>query len=200
MAVHSYTTRIYDALGPAVHSEDPDRLWENWLDGVGHLLGRVDSIVADSDDGPGWSKLLDVDRAETEGLAWLASLVGVTLSEAGDAERRQAIRDRASQKRGIPQAIIAAAQRTLTGTQKVTLTERDGGNAYRLRVTTYAPETPDSAVTEAAIRAAKPAGLILSYAALTGQTWGNVLTRYATWQDVLNAHGTWQSLIDQAPL
>ena len=49
--------------------------------------------------------------------------------------------------------------------------------AYYLTVSTYRSQTPDPAATEAAIRAQKPGGIVLTYRSLDGQTYDQVRTQ-----------------------
>ena len=56
--------------------------------------------------------------------------------------------------------------------------------AYYVKVRTYASDTPDPAATLRALISQKPGGLVLDYAAITGQTYGDVKARYATYADV----------------
>lgn len=157
---HPTTDRLYDALGPGITHGDDGTL-RYFLDGPGHLLGEVDDIVRDSGVGPGWSREFDPEL--TSNPRWLAQFVGVRVPQsADDAAVRALIQARPAFRRGTPQSLIEAVAVTLTGTRTVLLAERDG-SAYALTVTTYTEETPDPAASEAAARAAKPAGLLLTY-------------------------------------
>ena len=69
------------------------------------MFEEVDTYVRDTDAGPGWSMLLDVDRIPNKGLAWLAQFVGVTLNDQlDDATQRQRIRETDGFRRGSPDA------------------------------------------------------------------------------------------------
>ncbi|MCW3040937.1 MAG: LamG domain protein jellyroll fold domain protein [Solirubrobacterales bacterium] len=126
-------------------------------------------FVRDSPAGPGYSSLLDLDRAPAGALGWLAMFAGVrTIPSLTDAQQRARIDATDGFQRGTPAAIIAAAQSHLTGTRRVSLFERDGGDPYALRVVTYAAETPSPAQTVADIVAAKPVGLMLTVQVLVG--------------------------------
>lgn len=157
---HPTTDRLYEALGPGITHGDDGSL-RLWLDGPGSLLGEVDEMVREDERGIGWAR--EFDPARTHNPRWLAQFVGVAAPQmADDDEVRALIVARPAFRRGTPQSLIEAVAVTLTGTRTVLLTERDGG-AYLLTVTTYDEETPDPAATEAAARAAKPAGLLLTY-------------------------------------
>lgn len=51
---------------------------------IADALQWTDSLVRDSDDGVGWSAVMDLDRIPDEGLPWIAQLVGVdTIDKTG---------------------------------------------------------------------------------------------------------------------
>lgn len=146
---------------------------------VAEQLAPMDAVASvDTLDRPGWWSLLDVDEAPADALLWLAQLVGAVCPDGlSEADERMCIRDANGRKRGTPGAMRTAVQATLTGSRQVLITERFGG-AYRLKVQTYASETPDQAATLAAIISQKPAGLVLTYEVLQGATWDQAL---GTW-------------------
>lgn len=158
-----FTRRWYAAHGRA-HTgpdADPQGVYLTLLDSVGRQIDQVDELVRDSDSGPGWSALLDPDRTPVP--AYLAQFVGVRIpGGVTDAQARALVVAQPATRRGTVQALEAAAQTTLTGSRYVEVIERDGG-AYRITVRTYDTETPDRAVTEAALQDAKPAGLVLTH-------------------------------------
>jgi len=157
------TTKLFDAIGPGITTGDDGTLLA-WLDGPGALLGEVDDVVRDTDL-PGWAA--ELDYARTHRTRWTAQFVGVEIPDGtGDAAARLLIRDQPSTRRGTVAAIRGAAQATLTGAKYVNVIERDT-SAYTFRVQTFTTETPDAAATEAAIRAQKPAGLILTYESIS---------------------------------
>lgn len=158
---HPTTDALYEAIGPGITDDDPDRIWLAWLDGPGSLLGEVDDVVRDNDELPGWAAELTSDL--THRPRWTGQFLGVQVPEGmDDAAARALIRDRPAFRRGTVPALIAAAQTTLTGSRYVNVVERDG-SAYRLRVQTFDDETPDPAATEAALRGQKPGSLLLTY-------------------------------------
>jgi hypothetical protein len=126
---------------------------------------------------------MDVNRCPTEALGWLAQFAGVRLLPgATDAQSRQRIQSTDGFRRGTVAAMTAAAQRTLTGTKTVGITERYTGDPYQLQVTTFAAETPDTVATYNALLAAKPAGLLLTYSTgATGQTYAILNTKVASY-------------------
>jgi hypothetical protein len=185
----------YAALGPLT-AEDEDTDWPllRFVAAVTLALEEIDDLVRDSGDGPGWSAIVDIDRAPADALAWLGQLVGVSpdasLSDSGQRER---IRDVSGFRRGSRGALEAAAKRHLTGTRTVNIRERDT-SAYHLTVTTYLGETPDEDKTEAAIRAQKPAGLVLVYVVSSGATYGTLETTGMTYRQLRATYPTYEHM------
>lgn len=156
---HPTTDLLYEAIGPAITRGD-DGTFLDWLDGAGSLLGEVDDVVRDTDL-PGWAAELTYDR--THRPRWTGQFLGVQIpAGADDLAARDLIRDHPAIRRGTVAALVAAAQTTLTGSRYVNVIERDG-SPYQLRVQVFIEETPDPAATEAALRAQKPAGLVLVF-------------------------------------
>jgi hypothetical protein len=150
------------------------------LAGMGAAFGPVHDLVRDTDDGPGWSALLDPARCPEWALPWLAQLAGVTLTpDAPATQWREEITSPPAFQRGTPQAIVDATRRTLTGDQRVTLYERDGG-PWQITVITYTSETPDAAAAEAAARSQKPAGLLMTFRVDPGWSVGQLEDTYST--------------------
>lgn len=185
--VHPTTELLYGSLGGAFTDRDDEHGWAllSWLDGHGHLLGAVDDLVRDSDDGVGWSVLFDIDRVPDAFLPWLAQAVGVRLSRGITAtQQRDEIRAAAYRRRGTPAAIEQSARVFLTGSQRVDIYEREG-SAYRFRVRVYAAEfTDDEAALTAAVQRAKPAGLVATVEVVSGATYGDLDTMHGTYGDM----------------
>lgn len=138
------TERLYDGLGPwaEVDGEDTDWATLKLAASIGDEQEVIDSITRDTDDGPGWSVVMDVDRTPAEFLGWIAQFGGVELLFGLDDEsQRIRVKGTAGFKRGSLGAVKQAAAQFLTGTRRVEVYERDG-SPYRLRVRTYASETP----------------------------------------------------------
>lgn len=188
----SVADRVLAALGPGLASRAGDLL-RPFIEGLTSGLDDVDDLVSGDD---GWSRAFDLD--ETDQPGWLGQLAGVTPSGGSVEQQRAAVRSR-GYARGTVTAIKAAAAATLTGTKRVTVTERADGQAYRLEITTYASETPDKTVTEAAIRAVKPAGLILTYDAPLGQTYRDVQARSQTYQQIKDSGLTYDQFRKVVP-
>lgn len=171
---HPTTELLYEAIGLGITQQDDGTLLA-WLDGAGSLLGEVDDVVRDSATAPGWAAELTADGSHRP--RWTAQFLGVQVpGDATDATARELIATRPSFRRGTVGALSASAAMLLTGSRYVGVRERDG-SPYRVTVTTYTTETSDATVVNAALQAAKPAGLLLthqvvpptSYAALEAQ-------------------------------
>jgi hypothetical protein len=168
----SWADELYNRLLPIAYA-DEENGWPllHFCSALGTMFQDVRDLVRDTDDGPGWSALFDIDRCPPFALAYLAQFRGVTLpsqlagqSDADyDAFARDYIRRADGKRRGSPDAIVAAAQRRLTGTRFVDLIERYGGSAWQLVVVTLSEETPDHAGTLNDIVSQKPAGIVLTH-------------------------------------
>lgn len=176
--VEPTTVELYAAV-ESITAPDEELDWPllRFLASVGDQLWETERLNRDDPAGhPGWSALLDLDRIDDEWLAYVAQFIGVRLI-AGTTPEQQLVRiaEAAGMQRGRPSAIRGAAKQFLTGTKTVQLFERYQGDAYRLRLRTFAPETPDADAVEAAVRALKPAGITLLYDVSTGQTYQELL-------------------------
>lgn len=186
------TQRLYETLGPvAAPDEDNGDVLLLLVDSMGSQLDPITQVISDSDDGPGWSSVLDLDRCPSWALRWLGQFGGVTVpATVDDDTARSLIVGEAGFGRGKLAAMQAAAAAYLQPGHSVVFTERTT-DAYHLTATideswivgaTYAelsllyPTYPDleaafatydlyataSAQLAAALQAAKPVGLILT--------------------------------------
>jgi hypothetical protein len=152
----------------------------------------------DGDGNDGWSVFLDVDLCPTEALPSLAQWIGERLPTGlTDAASRQWIRDAPNSKRGTPESIARAAQRTLTGSQIVQILERtlpNGGpdpNGDNFIVYTYASQTPNAGVVWMNLLDVIPADMVCTYQAIAGATWAGVQASHPTWAQIKTEYGTW---------
>lgn len=179
--VGALAEEMYAGLGPLADEDGEGTGWialhlcEAWT----RATGTVATIVRDSDDGPGWSMVLDVDRVPDDLIPWLGQWVGVRIAAGVDPTlARTRVRDTPGFRRGRPDAIIAAVTPFLTGSRTVRLAERDT-SPYHFTVRVYDPETPaDPTPIIEAIQAAKPIGLTFTFAIMAGPTWDEVV---GTW-------------------
>jgi hypothetical protein len=152
---------------------------------------------------PGWGILLDVDNAPAEALGWLGQFVGVTLIPGQtEDEHRVRISNTDGFKRGKPSSIRSAAAKHLTGTKTVIFRERYDitdplvDSPGHLTIFTFAPETPDAALVEAAILEQKPAGIILHYEVRDGMDWATLVADTPLWSDVVTDYTSWADVAD----
>lgn len=201
---------LYRSLLPFTRWSD-ERREKEWTDeelgwplasyvaALASMFTELDDLVRTTDDGPGYSALLDADRAPLNALPWLGQFIGVTVDTTkSDAAQRAQIRDEAGFRRGRPASMVAAAQTTLTDTKTVMMTERYT-SAYRLRVRTFDVETPDIEATRAALISQKPAGIVLDYDTVATWTWRTLRDSFADWQAVNDWYADWQGVKDDDP-
>jgi hypothetical protein len=188
--------RLYTALTPVAWLDDRYG-WSLAIlcGGVGEPFQEVDDLVRDTADGPGWSSIMDLARCRADWLPWLAQFVGVTIpTGTAAATARSMIAERQGFARGRRPTMVAAIQATLTGNKTVYMTERYTADAYKIAVRTLTAQTPNAATTQAAALATKPAGLILDYATVTGQTYDLVRVNYATYTALKAAYATYDAM------
>lgn len=187
---------LWDSLGPWAE-EDVD-VWDllKFCQALGMGLDDILEIVRDTDDGPGWSIVMDVDRAPESWLSWLAQFVGVRIPDdvTTVSAKRNWIKSVSGFKRGGPLAIVASVQRYLTGTKTVFLTERLG-SAYRIAVSTYSSETPDTSKVTSAVLEQKPGGIMLDYAAISGDDYATLLSTHSDYADVLGTYADYAEVL-----
>lgn len=203
----TFAARLYAMLAPLA-AEDERTGWSllTYVNALGVMFQLIEDWVRDSEDGPGWSLLLDINRCPPEALPWLAQFAGVRLvAGQTDAQDRQRILSTGGFQRGTRAAMIGAAQATLTGAKTVLFRERSGNPAqspeyaYVLGVTTYASQTPDPTATRNALLGQKPAGIVLNYATTPGQTWQQLRDSGRTWAQVKAAYATWNDVRNDQP-
>lgn len=203
-----FSDHLYASFRPlAVADEGNGWALLHYLSAVGAPFALVYGLAYDSDDGPGWSALVDLARAPTWALPWLAQLSGARLraQQAGEDEEAywDAMRLRISsvdgRNRGGPEAFALAAVRHLTGSRYVILNERAGGSAYRVAVRTLTSETPDPGLVEAALLEQKPAGIVLDYEVVPGATYSAHEAAFDTYADFEAAFATYIDAEENLP-
>jgi tail protein P2 I len=194
---------LYERLGPfAKLDTDPDWVLLRFCDVLtSGSFEQIYGYVRTGEDGtPGWAAIFDPDLCPPEALPYLAQFVGVAITpDMSVAEQRQAILLPAQWQRGTLAAMLQSIVRELTGSKTVLLDERYSGDAYKLRVRTFASETPDPARTLAAILLQKPAGITLLYEAITGQDWDDLEADHADWNAVMADYATWTDVVADLP-
>lgn len=184
----SVADELYESVEPVAFADEQlDWPLLTLCAAAGAMVQEIDDYVRDTDAGPGWSILLDIDRTPSKALGWLAQFVGVSLRDGlDDAGQRDWIRSTDGMARGSLAAITGAAQRYLTGGRAVILRERFDpddptvDSPYHLQVITFTAQTPDPVAVEAALTAQKPAGIVLHYDVLDGQDFEQLRSSYST--------------------
>ncbi len=176
--------KLYDALAPLAENDaDQGYALAIFCGGLAAMFDQVADLSRDEDDTPGWGGIVDPDQ--TEFIGWLSQFIGVVIPGGVDeATARAWLRNTDGRNRGTPAAIEGAAKVFLTGGKTVYLIERFGGSAYALQVTTWEGETPDPARVEAAVRAQKPAGLVLTYSVIDGGDFDTLRATHTDFADV----------------
>jgi hypothetical protein len=192
---------MYDQLAPLAHDDASNNYALAWyIAALSEAWQDVDDVARDTDAGPGWSSLLDLNRCPVEALPWLAQFVGVKLvTGSTDAAMRARIASTDGWKRGTPAALIGAVTPLLTGTKTVIFRERNGGDPYALLVHTKTSETPDSAAVLAALMKQKPAGIILTYTVISGNDYQTLLTDTPLYSNVFSTYATYTGVVDDVP-
>ena len=201
--VGPFAQRIYDAQEP-IADVDQDNCW-HWLryvGALGEIFQEADTIARD---GPPWSSVVDIDRCPDFALKWLAQFVGVRVPARLDSiSLRAFIKATPNWKRGTRSAIEGATKIHLTGNQAVYIVERyDGAGitdpAYSLQVNTLTSETPDPDETLRDIITQKPAGIVLNYRVILGQTYQHLYETSADYNVVYSKYATYNGVFDDVP-
>lgn len=191
---------LYNSLGPWMNEVALDIA-------VGLMAGRraqdIEDIIRDSDEGVGWSSVMDLDRTpvmdEYQWLLWLGQFVGSREKPGlNTADQREWIRGTSHWYRGTRTAFEAAARSHLLGpdgtpdTATLIINERVGGNAYQLGVVYL---TAELQTTEEALRAdledQKPAGNILTVVSGDSVTYDAAEIAFDTYADADAATATY---------
>lgn len=197
----SVGAELYAAHAPLAWA-DRENGWAllHMCEAIGRMWQAVDDLIRDTDDGVGWSALVDVDRApgadgEIDALPWLGQLAGVRLiSHLGDSDRRDAIRRRDGLWRGTPDSVVSYAERFTVGGNGVILRERystsvgPGVDApyrgqVRVRRSHLLPGT-DAETLRRALIDRIPAGLLYDVLITDEQDWNGVEATWRTWAGV----------------
>lgn len=200
-SIEEFAQRVYDQLSPLAY-DDPNQGWALAVY-IGALSGMVEEIedyVSEDTGGQvGWSIIMDADRAPMVVLPWLGQFVGVQLDQSlSEAGQRAQITQHTNFQRGTVASIILAAQLHLTGTKDVIMIERYTGDAYKLYIATRTAQTPNPTQTLADILTQKPAGIILTYETIAGQSFNELLAK-GTFANVFSTYATFQGALTGTP-
>lgn len=199
--VSDFTEELYAAMEPIMWADATNGYAAlKFLEVVGVMFQDVEDIIRDTDDGPGWSSVMDLDRCPDYALEWLGQFAGVrfpfTLTPD---QKRLRIDETDGQKRGSPGALAGAARQFLTGTKYVIINEREGNDPYKLGILTLDSETPDQNQVRNAVLEQKPGGIVLDYNVVPGQNYLALRTAYDTYADVRTAYATYDDLRSNLP-
>lgn len=175
----TFANELYGRIAPlTTHDAQHGNAMYHICRAVGGMMAPLE-VVRDDDHGPGYSSLLDLDRAPAGGLGWLGMFAGVRIVQGlSDAEQRERIDATDGFKRGTPGAILTAAKKSLSRPATPILLERYP-TPYSFRVITYTSQTPDPARVVADVREQKPVGLVFTHAVHSGWMISEMESAYA---------------------
>lgn len=208
----SVAEELYLALAPfteRISPEDPGRtITDEELDWplliyFGTLARRwqqVEDLSRDTDDGPGWSPLVDIDRIPDEGLPYIAQFKGKTILQGmSPIEARARIDSTDGFDRGSPDALRSAGKRHLTGDQHIFIHERVGGDEWLIDVVTYTDETPDPAQTLRDLLEQKPYGILINHVVTDAYNYEVLRAAFTDYADIRAHFADYQGVRDNVP-
>lgn len=184
LSIGSWALELYNRMGPLTDQDEALGFpLLNYISAIGDMyFQQISDLARDRGEQPGWSVIMDPDQTPSDGLAWLAQMVGVRINPSLSNEANIGLmREPTGWKRGSPGAIKAAIIPYLTGTKSLILTERYTGDAYKVLVTTLTGEVPNPTAMQAAAIAQKPAGILMYFSGATGQTYLQLRTAKASY-------------------
>jgi hypothetical protein len=109
--VNPIAERIYEEIAPVtVFDEENDWALLHFIHAWTNAMMAVEEVARDTDEGPGWSSVLDPDRAPAMFLDFLSALVGSRgYKGEPDDHKRIRINGMTGLRRGSSQAMRAAA-------------------------------------------------------------------------------------------
>jgi len=201
MSATDWADRMYGMLEPYTYADaQNDYSLQEFLKSIGEMYEEIIDLAYDTTDGDdGWTLLTDITRVPSKAIDWLSQFVGVRQIEGlTDAQKIQRIAAREGFSRGTPHGMRAAAQVFLTGAKTVNLFERDT-SPYHLTVQTYASQTPNSTVVQAALLSQKPAGIVMVYTVVTGQNYLQLRTAHSPYSATKSFYPTYGNVRNDAP-
>ena len=185
----AFSSGVAASLAPWIAADSTGQL-AAFVKALGVMFDQVADLVTPTgylEDGtlvPGWSVLLDPNNCPTQFLPYLSQFNGTGVPPGtADAAARSQIKAEGGFSRGTVAAIIAAAQRTLTGSQSVAVLERTGplgADPYQIILIVNPLQVTSLAALTVAVNAVKPAGILLNIVQSTGWTIGQMEASYAT--------------------
>lgn len=208
----SVAEELYARLEPFHERINPDRPSESITDAalgwplliywglIASQWQEIDDLSRDSDAGPGWSALLDIDRIPDKGLPYIAQFKGKSLLPGmTPADARARIRGTDGFDRGAASAIRIAAQRHLTGTKTVNINERFANDPWQLGVVTYVTETPDPVQTFNDIIEQKPYGIKLTHSVVNAYNYEVLRVAFDDYNAIMVHYADYQGVRDNVP-
>lgn len=182
---------LYDGLTPAFEGEGTRAL----ADALALMVEPLWDIAQS-----GWGVVFDVEEAPASALGYLAQFSGVTLEDTmTEDEKRGAIVAPSGFAVGTLGAMVDAIQSQLVGSKSVLVVERPLGEAYQLFIRTQAEETPSQQRVRQAILRQKPAGIVLDYDAIDGQTYDELRDNHDDYLDVRSTYSDYSALQADLP-
>jgi hypothetical protein len=190
----NFAARLFEQLLPFQALDQLGHLWA-LCDGIYAMFQAVEELTAERDDGlSGWANMVDINACPPQYLPYLAQFVGALVQPGlSDADQRAYIMSLPGFNRGRPATIISTVQSTLTGNKFVDLQERSG-TAWQYTVVTKPSETPNPAVTVAAIQSQKVGPDQFTHLLVEHATYGWLAGEYATYADVVATYATYTDL------
>lgn len=198
---------LYEMFGPLVERfGDPRSDLLNLCRGLGRMLQPLDDIVKDGPLGePGYSQVLDLNRAKDEWLPWLGQVVGYQVTARVPTEdlatwsvrERSRMISRSAHRRGTVARMVEAVQEQLIAPQTVVVQQRTT-SAHRISLFYYVAQLKTSssvAIVNALAQEQKAKGLILTVVGLTGGDWNTLTANSATWNIVVTKFASWNEVI-----
>lgn len=214
-----FAARTLDDLGPALRRRAGDLL-EPLVESLTGPLDDIDTLARPPASDRPWAAWFDLDH--TPQPAWIGGAVGTAVPGGLTLEQQRAhVRDQAAWRRGRLDAVAAAVQAKLTGTQSIAIQERVDENGdpdpWQLVLHVYADETTATgAEIAAAASTQKPVGLRIADVVMHGAgdvppdvtwwrppghriTFARVHADYATFADLTAAFSSFAELRDHDP-
>jgi hypothetical protein len=190
--------RLYYALLPLAYM-DEELGWPllYYCRSIGEMVQEIDDLVRDKPEGIGWSSIVDTTRVPEKFIDWLGQFIGAQFDQGWSyAQKVYALKDLPGFKRGQLSSMRAAAQQFLTGNKVVVIEEMYTGDPYRVNVVVFTSETPFPTATEKAVRAQKPAGILLTFMMTTGQDYLALRTFHDDYAEVKSLFADYEEVRD----
>lgn len=196
---------LYQMFLPVVDAFGDNGDLLNMCRGFGKMLQPIDNVAKDGPNGePGYSQILDPERAPVEWLPWLGQWVGyfVTPQTSTETEAQWEVRERAyitkksAHRRGTNARLIEEVQSYLNDPKQVFLWNR-ATTAHKMTLFYYTAQLKSgytAADVNTAAQAQKAKGLLLTVTPLSGGDWNTLTVNSATWNTVVSKFANWNEV------